>query len=104
MTAQLRSAGVSVPSNIAEGQGRASAGEWVHFLGHARGSLNEVQTEIEIAKRLGYVSPEYASALSDQSQKIGSGLSRLIDYCEVAEAFIVSGVDVAFGWVIESRH
>jgi four helix bundle protein len=52
LTNQLRRASVSVASNIAEGQGRLSTGEFVQFLGMARGSALEVQTQLEVAKML----------------------------------------------------
>jgi four helix bundle protein len=52
LTNQLRRASVSIASNIAEGQGRLTTGEFVHFLGMARGSALEVQTQIEAAKML----------------------------------------------------
>ena len=57
LTAQLRRAAVSVPSNIAEGQGRRRPGEFQHFLHIALGSLAEVDTQLEIA-----FSREFASA------------------------------------------
>ena len=52
LTSQLRRAAVSTPSNIAEGQGRQSTREFIHFLSIAYGSLNEAQTQILIAERL----------------------------------------------------
>jgi len=52
---QLRRAVVSIPSNIAEGFGRETHKEFAHFLAIARGSLYEVDTQIEIALRRGYV-------------------------------------------------
>jgi four helix bundle protein len=51
---QMRRASVSVASNIAEGYGRATKGEYVQFLGHARGSNCELQTQLAIAERLGF--------------------------------------------------
>jgi four helix bundle protein len=58
LTNQLRRAGVSVASNIAEGYGRATKGEYVQFLGYARGSNSEIETQIVISKALGFGSPE----------------------------------------------
>jgi len=54
LTNQLRRASVSIPSKIAEGKGRASSGELIQFVGHARGSTLEVQTQLEIAVMLGF--------------------------------------------------
>jgi len=54
LTNQLRRASVSIASNIAEGQGRLTTGEFIHFLGMARGSTLEVQTQLEAAKMLGF--------------------------------------------------
>ena len=52
---QLRRAVVSIPSNIAEGNGRQSPKDYAHFLSMARGSLHEVCTQLELASRFGYV-------------------------------------------------
>ena len=56
LTSQLRRASVSIPTNIAEGQGRLTRGEFRQFLGHAKGSLCEVETQLIIAQSLGYMS------------------------------------------------
>ena len=53
---QIRRAVVSIPSNIAEGNGRTSNKDYAHFLSIARGSLYETLTQLEIAKDLGYAS------------------------------------------------
>lgn len=56
LTAQLRRAAISVPSNIAEGAARNSSGELAQFLGIANGSMAELETQLELAVRLGYMS------------------------------------------------
>ena len=63
LVAQLRRAAVSIPSNLAEGYGRNSPKELHQFIGHARGSLAEVETQIEIAQNLGYLKIEVAAQL-----------------------------------------
>lgn len=59
LTNQMRRAAVSVASSIAEGYSRATKGEYVQFLGHARGSNYEVATQITIARELGLGSTEF---------------------------------------------
>ena len=55
LTSQIRRAAVSVPSNIAEGAGRITKGEFIQSIGHARGSLLELETQLIVAQRLGYL-------------------------------------------------
>ena len=59
---QMRRSAVSVPSNIAEGAARRSTSEYVRFLSIARGSLSELSTQIEIARRPGFIGPELMDA------------------------------------------
>jgi four helix bundle protein len=78
LTSQLRRAAVSIPSNIAEGQGRLTRGEFKQFLGHARGSTFDVETQLLIAQDLGYLDRETAEALLGQVQEVGRVLSGLL--------------------------
>jgi four helix bundle protein len=78
LTAQLRRAAISVPSNIAEGQGRASTGEFKQFLGHARGSLLEVETQLLIARELNYLHSEGCAVLLEECSEVGKILNGLI--------------------------
>ena len=73
---QLRRAVVSIPSNIAEGRGRDSAKGFSHFLMIARGSLNEVATQLELAVRLGYMTS--GSGLYTEAQEIRKMLNAMI--------------------------
>ena len=55
LTSQIRRAAISIPSNIAEGNGRNTTRDYVHFLGMAYGSVKEVETQVLIAERLRYI-------------------------------------------------
>lgn len=78
LTSQLRRAAVSVPSNIAEGQGRHGVAEFRHFLRQASGSLMELETQITIAERLCYINPDTAGRLLSDSAEVGKILNGLI--------------------------
>ncbi len=78
LTSQLRRSAVSVPSNIAEGQGRATKGEFIQFLGHARGSLFELETQIVIAEKLGYITPETESQIASKITEVARILNGLL--------------------------
>ena len=82
LSAQLRRASVSVVSNIAEGQGRLTRGEFAHFLGLARGSLLEVDAQIAIAIDLGYLTAETFEKLDRQIYQILGLLNRLMSQCD----------------------
>ena len=70
LVGQLRKAGVSVPSNIAEGQGRRSANEFLHFLSIAYGSLREIETQVLISGRLGFLKKPKLDLLLRNCEKI----------------------------------
>ena len=78
LTAQVRRAVLSVPSNIAEGYGRQQRGEYMHQLSIANGSLKEVETQLIVAGRLQYVDREQTRPAWDLTQEVGKLLSRLI--------------------------
>jgi four helix bundle protein len=78
LTSQMRRAAVSVSSNIAEGKGHNSDGDFSRFLFHARGSLLELQTQIAIARGLEYLTMENATTLTRTTDELGRGLNGLI--------------------------
>ena len=78
LTSQLRRAAVSIPSNVAEGQARLSSGEFRQFLGNARGSLTEVETQVLIAQALGYVDQCQSEKLLSMTAEVGRILNGLL--------------------------
>jgi four helix bundle protein len=79
LTSQIRRAAVSVASNIAEGQGRLTSGEFLHFLGQARGSLLELDTQLAIALDLGYLKADKHEVLDQEIYQVLGLLNRLIE-------------------------
>lgn len=75
---QLRRAVISIPSNIAEGYGRHSTGDYKHFLCISRGSLYELETQIILCQRLGYLTEMIATRVKNEIQQIGKMLTALI--------------------------
>lgn len=78
LTSQLRRASVSVPSNIAEGYGRASSGEYKHFLGVARGSNSEIETQLVIAKELGLGDGSHIDHAAGLTAEVGKMLNAIM--------------------------
>jgi four helix bundle protein len=78
LSSQLRRAVVSIPSNIAEGQARLSTGEFKQFLGNARGSLMEVETQILIARDLNYLDQSQSDSLLNAAAEVGRILNGLL--------------------------
>jgi four helix bundle protein len=78
LTGQIRRAGVSVASNIAEGYGRGSKGEYKQFLAMARGSNLEVQTQLFIAAELGYGNPAQLKTADNLSNEVSKMLNSLL--------------------------
>ena len=78
LTSQIRRAAVSIPSNIAEGQGRMSRGEFKQFLGHARGSVFELESQVLIARNLAYLNMEEGEVLLERIAELGRVLNGLL--------------------------
>lgn len=75
---QIRRAVISVPSNIAEGSGRAGNRDYGHFLAIARGSLYETMAQLEIAKRLGYITDRDLESLEPPAGEVSRMLTSLM--------------------------
>jgi len=79
LCSQMRRAAVSVPSNVAEGAGRDGCREFLRFLAVARGSLSELETQVLIARRLGYI--EDIGTVAERMDKVFALLSGLVRSC-----------------------
>ena len=75
---QLRRSAVSIPSNIAEGSGRRHTAEYVQFLQVAKASNNELQTQLELAARVGALNSMEADALRAEAEEVGRMMHGLI--------------------------
>jgi four helix bundle protein len=80
LAAQMRRAAVSIPSNIAAGKGRYSRKELLQFLVNARGSLLELETQIEIARDLGYLDEVGEVELADGASEVGRMLNGMLEH------------------------
>jgi len=78
LTSQIRRSAVSIPSNIAEGQGRLGTGEFRQFLGVARGSNCELQTQLEIAQSLGYCDAKTIEDAEGLSNEVGKMIDAIL--------------------------
>ena len=78
LLSQIRRAAVSVPSNIAEGHGRLTDSQFRHFMGNARGSLYEMQTQVELAGDLGYLDAGLVNELMDQGREVARLINGLV--------------------------
>jgi len=78
LTSQVRRSAVSIPSNIAEGQGRTTKGEFRLFLGNSRGSLLELETQLMLASRMKYLDTGALSGILEECATVGSMLNGLL--------------------------
>jgi four helix bundle protein len=86
LSSQLPRAAVSIPSNIAEGQGRLSRGEFKQFLGHARGSVFELESQFLIAPNLGFLAQTEAEDLLEKIREVGRILNGLLKSLEKSKS------------------
>jgi len=78
LVSQLRRAGTSIPSNIAEGSARTSTKEFIYFLRVARGSMAELETQLLLAQRVGYLRESEVADLRLQIDEIGKILNTVV--------------------------
>ena len=86
LCSQMQRAAVSIPSNIAEGYGRSSNKDLIHFLHNALGSSNELDTQIIISKYQGYITDAEFRQMEDLNESVNKMLSALIDKRKLYES------------------
>jgi four helix bundle protein len=91
LTSQIQRAGVSIPSNIAEGYAKDGPGHYLSHLSYARGSLAELDTQLIIANRIGLLSAASFRELSPRSDEIGRMLRRLTEAVAASDAAGIAG-------------
>ena len=79
LSSQMRRSSVSIPSNIAEGYGRNSTFDYCRFLQIALGSAYELETQVELARRLDYIDGDTAKKLASQLTEVGRMLNSMIN-------------------------
>ena len=84
---QIRRSVVSIPSNIAEGHGRETDKEFIRFLTISRGSVFELETQLEICFRLGYLTPPQFNEPVEKIKELRKMLNGLIAYRERQDKF-----------------
>ncbi len=89
LTNQLRRASVSVASNIAEGYGRSTKGEYIQFLGHSRGSACEVETQLVIARALNFGSKQALEVAEGLCSEVGRMLRAMMKSLQSRSAPLV---------------
>ena len=78
LSSQMRRAAISIPSNIAEGNARGTDNEKIRFLSIAQGSRAELETQVELSYRIGYISQEQMWQLTESISEVGKMLNGLI--------------------------
>jgi four helix bundle protein len=79
LTSQMRRSAVSIPSNIAEGQGRRTDGEFVNLLSVAHGSIRELETQLMLSSRLQFVPSGVTQPVLEQCAEVGRLVNGLMN-------------------------
>ena len=85
LVSQMRRAAISIPSNIADGSARQTKKDSIHFYIVARGSLSELDTQLELCLTLGFVTEARQQDVSVQLEKVGALLNGLIRFKREAQ-------------------